>query len=127
MAVYEYGEEMVVTHPGEIICSGDFYDYEAKYGTSKQTQTLVKAPGLSSSTLQKIKENSLKAFQGLKMRHLARLDFFLDSQENLFLNEPNTFPGHTSISLFPSMMRENGHEYHQFLELIIKKETAHEH
>jgi D-alanine-D-alanine ligase len=59
------------------------------------------------------------AFEGLKLKDLARIDFFIDSENQVYLNEINTFPGHTSISMFPMMLEANGHLYSDFLKSLI--------
>ena len=114
---------MIATPPGEIICNdSDFYDYQQKYGESNTTTDIV-AKNISSSTQKQIADMALRAFNGLKLRHLARIDFFLGNDEIVYINEINTFPGHTPISMFPMMMNNQGHDYHKFLETIISQEA----
>ncbi|MEI8347579.1 MAG: D-alanine--D-alanine ligase A, partial [Pseudomonadota bacterium] len=62
----------------------------------------------------------LKAFKALKLRHLSRADFFLSEAGEIYLNEINTFPGMTPISMFPKMMENNGHSFPLFLQKIIE-------
>ncbi len=126
VSAYEYDKQVIITQPGEILCSGDFYDYKEKYDQDSQAKTITVAPDLDKPTLEKIKRYAEKAFLGLGIRHLARIDFFLSEKGELFLNEPNTFPGHTPISMFPLMLENNGHQYHQFLSQIIKQEVTNE-
>ena len=124
VAVYQCDGQLQITPPGEIICPrGGFYDYHQKYGEEGQTRTLTKAPDLETKALEKIEYHSRMAFEGLGIRHLARIDFFLDEQGEPILNEINTFPGHTPISMFPMMLENNGHSYAHFLGQIIKKEV----
>ena len=68
--------------------------------------------------LEQMQDMGKRAFLGLKLRHLSRIDFFLEGN-NLYLNEINTFPGHTPISMFPMMMENHGHSYRQFLNKIL--------
>ncbi len=124
VAAYQYNGQLQTTHPGEIICpSGSFYDYHQKYGKEGQTRTLTKAPDLETKALEKIERYSRVAFEGLGVRHLARIDFFLNQEGEPILNEINTFPGHTPISMFPMMLEGQGHSYAHFLGQIIKKEV----
>ncbi len=122
MSVYQYKGELVATAPGEIICPGGFYDFNEKYSGTSKTKTLVRAPGLAPELVARMQEAGKRLFKGLKYKHLVRVDFFVIGDE-FYINEPNTFPGHTKISLFPMMMKENGHSYRDFLEHIIKSEA----
>lgn len=122
MAIYLYNEKLHVSAPGEILCSGDFYDYQEKYSQTSQTKALTTAPNIASSALQQMQDYSIRLFKGFKLRHLARMDFFLTPTGQVLFNECNTFPGHTDISLFPRMMEGNGHDYSEFLSQIIHLE-----
>ena len=51
----------------------------------------------------------------MKLRHLSRIDFFLTHEGHIYLNEVNTFPGMTPISMFPKMLEHNGHKFSEFL------------
>jgi D-alanine-D-alanine ligase len=121
VAVYEHGGEIIATAPGEILApSDDFYTYEEKYSDSSSSSTEVKAINVSADEIKIIKDYAIKAFKQLKLKHLARVDFFLDPELGLLLNEINTFPGHTSISMFPTLMENNGLAYKEFISSIIK-------
>lgn len=119
VAVYEYEGKLECSNPGEIICPSKFYSYEEKYSESSKTLTLPRAENLSDDIIEKIRYYAMKAFRGLKLKDLARIDFFYTTDGLVYLNEPNTFPGHTKISMFPMMMKENGHHYKTFLEYLI--------
>ncbi|MCR9205519.1 MAG: D-alanine--D-alanine ligase [Halobacteriovoraceae bacterium] len=120
VAVFENNEETIASVPGEIICPSGFYDYEEKYSNNSQTKTLSLAPDIPTEKVELLKEYAIKAFEGLKIKDLARVDFFLTEDGDIFLNEINTFPGHTPISMFPSMMKEAGLDYEQFLRDRLK-------
>ena len=128
VAAYQYDGQLKLASPGEIVCpQGSFYDYHQKYSDEGQTHTLTKAPDLDTKALEKIEHYSRLAFEGLGIRHLARIDFFLEQkgkQGEPILNEINTFPGHTPISMFPMMLESQGHSYAHFLGQIIKQETG---
>jgi D-alanine-D-alanine ligase len=121
VSVYEWEGKLVASLPGEIICPSKFYTYEEKYSQTSATQTLPIAGGLSKAVTEEIRTFALRAFRGLKLKHLARADFFLSTEGEVYLNEINTFPGHTPISMFPMMMENNGHHYEEFLKNIITR------
>lgn len=119
ISVYEFNNKLITTVPGEINCPSKFYSYEEKYNPDSKTTTEIVAPNLSNETIEKMKSYALKAFTHLKLRHLARIDFFYTDKGEIFLNEINTFPGMTPISMFPKMMENNGHSFNTFLKDII--------
>lgn len=115
VAAFEYQGAWHFSHPGEIICPQNFYSFEEKYSEASQTSTVVSATNLTDDQKMKIKEYSQKAVELLRLRHLARIDFFLSTDGEIYLNEINTFPGHTSISMFPSMMEHTNVRYSDFI------------
>ncbi len=70
-----------------------------------------------------MKEMAIRAFKGLKLRHLSRIDFFLTPEGEIHINEINTFPGMTPISMFPKMMENDGLLFKDYLHSIIKSLT----
>ncbi|MCY4523196.1 MAG: D-alanine--D-alanine ligase [Halobacteriovoraceae bacterium] len=121
VACYAYDNDLIFTTPGEIVPPDSFYSYEEKYSKNSQTTLHTQAKDLSAKVQKEIKKHAQKAFVSLKLRHLARVDFFVDDKEKVFLNEINTFPGMTAISLFPRMLQNQGHSFSHFLSSIIKK------
>jgi D-alanine-D-alanine ligase len=119
VSVYEYDGKLQISYPGEIICPGSFYSYEEKYSKGSQTTTATKAEDLTNDQVRLITDYSSKLYHGLKLRHLSRIDFFLD-EGTIYLNEINTFPGLTPISMFPKMMEANGHSFKDFLSQHLK-------
>jgi D-alanine-D-alanine ligase len=121
VAVYQYPQDIHVTKPGEILTApGQFYSYEEKYSDESQSQTVVEAP-LNLELSKKIQDYARRAFVGLKLRHLSRIDFFLTTDHQIYLNEINTFPGMTPISMFPKMLEHNGDKIGTFFEQIIEQ------
>ncbi|MBL6991631.1 MAG: D-alanine--D-alanine ligase [Bacteriovoracaceae bacterium] len=117
VAVYTFDQRLVVSYPGEIVTpQGTHYSYEQKYNDDSSTTTFVKAQNLNENIVKQIKHYAQKAFTALKIKDLARIDFFLTDEEELYLNEINTFPGMTPISMFPKMMEANGHNFGDFLK-----------
>ncbi len=115
VAAYEYNGELIITNPGEIITpNNDFYTFEEKYNSESKSITLVEAD-LSENLRIKIKEFARKAFKVLKLKDLSRIDFFYTNEEGILLNEINTFPGMTPISMFPKMLENHGECMKDFL------------
>lgn len=121
ISTYEFNGEIVTTVPGEIVCPGKFYSFEEKYNPESKTTTELVAPNLSPEVVTKMRGYAKKAFQYLKLRHLSRIDFFYTDKGEIFLNEINTFPGMTPISMFPKMMENHGHSYNKFLKELVEK------
>ena len=123
ISVYEDNGEVMATVPGEIVCPDGFYTFEEKYSKKSHTQTHLVAKDISNKDIESMRSMALKAFKGLKLRHLSRIDFFLTNDNEIYINEINTFPGMTPISMFPKMMENNGLSFKEFLEKIIKSST----
>ncbi len=119
VAAYEYKGNTYITPPGEIRCPNHFYSYEEKYSKTSHTQTDILAKDIDQTIVDEINRQSKIAWSALKLRHMARIDFFLSSDGEIFINEVNTFPGHTSISMFPSMMERDGVSYSDFINDIL--------
>jgi D-alanine-D-alanine ligase len=121
ISTYEYDGKIVATIPGEIKCPSKFYSYEEKYNPLSQTTTEIVAPDLPLEAVEKMRELAILAFTHLKLRHLSRIDFFYTEDGEILLNEINTFPGMTPISMFPKMMENNGHSFNKFFKDLIAK------
>ena len=125
VAVYQYGDELVATCPGEICLPGDeFYSFDEKYSSTSHSTTRLDVTDLSAEQVTTIRTLALKAFTQLKLKGLSRVDFFLTSEGEILLNEINTFPGMTPISMFPKMLQHHGHDFGQFLLQNIQQALA---
>lgn len=122
ISTYEFEGKIHASVPGEINCPSAFYSYEEKYNPNSKTTTEVVAPNLPQNIIEDMRGYAIKAFKALKLRHLSRIDFFYTNDGLIYLNEINTFPGATPISMFPKMMENNGHSYLKFISDIIKKD-----
>ena len=114
----------VASIAGEIIPANEFYDYNAKYENAG-SQLLIPAR-LDNESMQAVRDLAVKAFQALECEGLARVDFLLDGATNeIFLNEINTMPGFTRISMYPKLWEASGIAYpelvHRLLELAIER------
>ncbi|MGE3608436.1 MAG: D-alanine--D-alanine ligase [Bacteriovoracaceae bacterium] len=116
VSAYEYDGKIQISYPGEIVTpASSFYSYEEKYSSASESKTFVRAENVTAEQVKTITDYATKLYNGLKIRHLSRIDFFLDDGK-IYLNEINTFPGSTSISMFPKMLEANGHSFKTFLE-----------
>lgn len=122
VSAYEMGGKLHISKPGEVIApDGKFYSYDEKYSANSHSTTELEAKNLTQQQLDTIKECSEKVFRQMNLRHLSRIDFFLTSEGEIYLNEVNTFPGMTKISMFPKMLENNGHKFHEFLADCIER------
>ena len=107
--------------PGEILTSGahSFYDYDAKYVDPEGARLATRAD-LEPQTQERVMRVAEKAYAQIRCQGMARVDFFVESRSGeVFLNEINTIPGFTSISMFPRMCAASGLPYGQLLDTLI--------
>lgn len=127
-AAYTYNNELVIAGPGEIIMPDNvFYTYEEKYSKDSGTKTTVEPQGLDPKDVARIRELACRVFTGLKLRDLSRIDFFLSEEDGVLVNEINTFPGMTPISMFPKLLEHHGDSMPKFLEQCVERAIAHKH
>lgn len=104
--------------PGEVICSREFYDYEAKY-LDAASRAVVPAQ-LAPETVVRIRELAIGAFRAVDGAGLARVDFLIDGRTGaIVVNEVNTMPGFTTISMYPQMWDASGLPYPRLLDRLI--------
>jgi D-alanine-D-alanine ligase len=104
--------------PGEIIPHREFYDYTAKY-LEDGTQLVIPA-ALKPAQVQKIQTLAVKAFRAVELAGMARVDFFLEKKgSKLYLNEVNTIPGFTSISMYPKLWEASGIGFRELIDKLI--------
>lgn len=104
---------------GEVVPAHEFYDYEAKY-LDEGSQLLIPAP-VPAAISDQARELSLRAFKAVDAAGMARVDFFLErASDRLFLNELNTIPGFTRISMYPKLWEASGVPYPQLVERLIQ-------
>ncbi|MDD4028471.1 MAG: D-alanine--D-alanine ligase [Caldisericia bacterium] len=104
--------------PGEIIPKREFYDYTAKY--LEDTTQLDVPAHLPKELVHEIQSLSIKAAKTVGCFGLARIDFFLTKDNHIVVNEINTIPGFTSISMYPSLWRASGMDTPQLIENLIQ-------
>ena len=112
-------DEPIVSVVGEVLASGEFYDYNAKYIDGK-SQVIIPAD-LPPTIAEEIRRQAIKAFLALDLSGLARVDFFLERETNkVYINEVNTLPGFTEISMYPKLWAASGLPYTQLLDRLIE-------
>jgi D-alanine-D-alanine ligase len=105
--------------PGEVIPSREYYSYEAKYVDNAST-LLIPAP-IPEAVSQKARQLAVAAFKAIDCQGMARVDFLLDREnDELFLNELNTIPGFTSISMYPKLWEANGLTFPRLVDRLIE-------
>jgi D-alanine-D-alanine ligase len=104
--------------PGEIVPVNEFYDYESKY--IKEGSALVIPAQITARQAKRVREVAIRAFQAIDGAGMGRVDFLLDRKTGkVYLNEINTIPGFTSISMYPKLWEASGIPYPQLLDRLI--------
>jgi D-alanine-D-alanine ligase len=111
-------DEPIASVVGEIVPSNEFYDYNAKY--VEEGSLLIVPAQLEGKTLIEVQELAITAFQALDLAGLARVDFFLDKQtDHIYINEVNTLPGFTAISMYPMLWEATGIPLPELVDRLI--------
>ena len=110
--------------PGEVIPGAEFYDYQTKYIDDK-SRLVIPAP-LDDETTRRVQSLAIEAFRAIDGRGLARVDFFVNKSTNaVILNEVNTMPGFTPISMYPKLWAASGIAYEDLIDQLIELAIAH--
>lgn len=118
VAVLDEGESRVISPAGEILCKTEFYSYEAKYVDPDAAELHLPA-AISQSEHAEIQELASRVFDCLECRGLARIDFFQNKEGEFVLNEVNTMPGFTPISMYPKLLGLAGVSYTNLISRLI--------
>lgn len=109
----------IASVPGEIVTRHEFYSYQAKY--QDEFGAVLKIPAkLPSSIAREIQELSIKVFKVLCCEGMARVDFFLRNNREVLVNEINTLPGFTKISMYPKLWEASGISYKELIDKLIR-------
>lgn len=107
--------------PGEILPTHTFYDFDAKYNDPDGAKLLIPAD-ISTDLIETVRSTAVRAYKALDCSGLSRIDFFIDKDTGeLYLNEINTLPGFTSISMFPKMCEKAGLKFAELINLLIEE------
>ncbi len=112
-------DEPVASIPGEIVPIKEFYDYRAKY-LDEGSELIIPAK-LSKAERKKVQDLALRAFKAVDCSGLARVDFLMDPRtRKIYLNEINTMPGFTAISMYPKLWAASGLDYPDLIDKLIQ-------
>jgi D-alanine-D-alanine ligase len=109
-------DEPVASLPGEIEPAGEWYDYAAKY-LDEQTRLIVPAQ-LPSEVTEELQRMAVAAFQAIECAGMARVDFFLREPDEIVVNEINTIPGFTQVSMYPKLWEASGLPYADLIDRL---------
>jgi len=114
------GNEVVIAScVGEIKAADEFYSYDAKY-KNEESKTNIPA-NISEEKSKEIRETAIKAFKAIDGKGLSRVDFFVENKtQKIYINEINTLPGFTNISMYPKLFEKSGITYSQLLDKLIE-------
>jgi len=111
-------ENPIASLPGEVIATHEFYDYEAKY--IDENGAVLKIPAeLPNDTIERVQKLAIRTFTILGCEGMARVDFFLRDNDEIVVNEINTIPGFTSISMYPKLWEVSGISYTELIDRLI--------
>lgn len=105
--------------PGQIIMSTGFYDFESKYVDENASSTQIPAD-ITEAQIEEVRTTSIKAYKALGCEGLSRVDFFVSDDGQILINEINTIPGFTNISMYPKMWEASGIPYSELIDILIE-------
>ena len=112
-------DETVASVPGEIVPQHEFYSYEAKY--LDEHGALLKIPAeLPEAVVREVQDLAVRSFRVLCCEGMARVDFFLRGEGEVLVNEINTIPGFTRISMYPKLWEASGISYTELIDRLIR-------
>ena len=112
-------EDVAASSVGEIKSADEFYDFDSKYINS-ESKTVIPAE-ISEDKIEEIRKTAVKAFKAVDGKGLSRVDFFVENETgNVILNEINTMPGFTNISMYPKLFEHAGIKYSELLDKLIE-------
>ena len=115
-------DNLIVSDVGEIKFNNSFYDYDDKY--NNHVDIIIPAD-ISDDIREKIRNYSKEVFTKLGCKNLCRIDFLYDEEDKkLYLNEINTLPGFTNISMYPMLIKNMGYSYKEIITMLITKKDA---
>ncbi len=111
-------DDPIASIPGEVIPHHEFYSYEAKYIDENGAGLKIPAD-LPKNIIKEVQETAIKVFTTLECYGFSRVDFFLTPENKIYVNEINTIPGFTKISMFPKLFGATGIPYRELLDRLI--------
>jgi len=111
-------DDAIASAVGEIGTDDGFYSYAKKYIDDDAAQLIIPA-SLEPATMQRVQQTAIAAFKTLESRGMARVDMFLTANDEIFVNEINTIPGFTAISMYPKLWQASGLSYTDLIDRLI--------
>ncbi len=112
-------EDPIASVPGEVVPTHAFYSYDAKYIDEKGAELLIPAE-LPEAVVKEIQDLAIKTFKALCCEGMARVDFFLARNNKVYVNELNSIPGFTKISMYPKLWEASGISYTELIDRLIQ-------
>ena len=118
-AILEYGDNVLASTVGEVMSAEEFYSFDAKYNIP-ESKTIIPAL-ITDEQIEEIRKLAVRAFKAIDGSGLSRVDFFIENETNkIYINEINTLPGFTKISMYPKLFEAVGINYSELLDKIIE-------
>lgn len=112
-------EDVKASCIGEIAPAESFYTFDAKYKNAESKLTIP--ANINKELSDKVRNTAIKAFKAIDGKGFARVDFFVNEEtDDIYINEINTLPGFTEISMYPKLWEKSGLEYSKVLDELIK-------
>lgn len=113
------GKEVIASTVGEILPAEDFYSFDAKYNMP-ESKTVIPAD-INEEQIEEVRKLAVRAFKAIDGKGLSRVDFFIEKETNkIYINEINTMPGFTKISMYPKLFETVGISYSELLDILIQ-------
>lgn len=113
------GKEVIASTVGEILPAEDFYSFDAKYNMP-ESKTVIPAD-INEEQIEEVRKLAVRAFKAIDGKGLSRVDFFIEKETNkIYINEINTMPGFTKISMYPKLFEAVGISYSELLDKLIQ-------
>ena len=97
-----------------------FYDFESKYLSADNALLYIPAQNLNANVIEKIQDVAIRAYQALGLEGLTRVDVFLTDENKVIVNEVNTLPGFTAISMYPKLWENSGITYSNLITNLLE-------
>lgn len=111
-------EDVIASCVGEILPADEFYSYDAKYN-NEESKNVIPAD-IEKNIVEEIRKSAIKAFKAIDGKGLSRVDFFIENNTNkIIINEINTLPGFTNISMYPKLFEKIGIRYSELLDKLV--------
>lgn len=115
-AIIEDGEELIVSEPGEITTTADYYDYTSKY--LEKTSEMVIPADVNEKVKEEVMAGAKALFKAVDGKGLSRVDFFVTEKDEVYFNEINTLPGFTNVSMYPKLAEHMGFSQKELLKKL---------